>query len=101
MLTLPIKKKWLDMILSGEKKEEYREVKPYYDTRFANLFPFGPSFDDYKEKIMFRNGYSKDSPQFTAICTFDIGMGKQEWGAEAGKNYYILKICEIVEKKNC
>lgn len=25
MLTLPIKKKWFDMILSGEKQEEYRE----------------------------------------------------------------------------
>lgn len=34
MLTLPIKKKWFDMILSGEKKEEYREIKPYWDTRF-------------------------------------------------------------------
>ena len=29
MLTLPIKKKWFDMILSGEKKEEYREIKPF------------------------------------------------------------------------
>lgn len=38
MLTLPIKKKWYDMILSGEKKEEYREIKPYYTTRFANSF---------------------------------------------------------------
>ena len=27
MLTLPIKKQWYDMILSGEKKEEYREIK--------------------------------------------------------------------------
>ena len=26
MLTLPIKKKWFDMIKSGEKKEEYREI---------------------------------------------------------------------------
>ena len=34
MLTLPIKKKWFDMIVSGEKKEEYREIKPYYDSRF-------------------------------------------------------------------
>lgn len=33
MLVLPIKKKWFDMILSGEKKEEYREIKPYYDSR--------------------------------------------------------------------
>lgn len=24
MLTLPIKKKWFDLILSGEKTEEYR-----------------------------------------------------------------------------
>lgn len=33
MLILPIKKKWFDMIVSGEKKEEYREIKPYYDSR--------------------------------------------------------------------
>ena len=33
MLVLPIKKKWFDMIISGEKKEEYREIKPYYDKR--------------------------------------------------------------------
>ena len=40
MLTLPIKKKWFDMIVSGEKKEEYREIKPYYDSRFMNAFGF-------------------------------------------------------------
>lgn len=33
MLILPIKRKWFDMILSGEKKEEYRDIKPYYDTK--------------------------------------------------------------------
>lgn len=38
MLILPIKKKWFEMIASGEKKEEYREVKPYYTSRFSNLF---------------------------------------------------------------
>lgn len=27
MLILPIKRKWFDMIKSGEKKEEYREKK--------------------------------------------------------------------------
>lgn len=40
MLILPIKKKWFDMIVSGEKKEEYREIKPYYDSRFMNAFGF-------------------------------------------------------------
>lgn len=29
MLTLPIKKKWFDMIRNDEKKEEYREIKLY------------------------------------------------------------------------
>ena len=37
-MILPIKKKWFDMIKSGEKKEEYREIKPYYATRFQNVF---------------------------------------------------------------
>ena len=37
MLILPIKKKWYDMILSGEKKEEYREIKPYYTKRLQNI----------------------------------------------------------------
>lgn len=35
-MILPIKKKWFDMIRSGEKKEEYREIKPYYDSRFRS-----------------------------------------------------------------
>lgn len=38
MLTLPIKKKWFDLILSGEKREEYRKISPYYASRFQNLF---------------------------------------------------------------
>ena len=38
MLILPIKKQWYDMILSGEKKEEYREIKPYYEKRFSTYF---------------------------------------------------------------
>ena len=50
MLILPIKKKWFDMILSGEKKEEYREIKEYYETRFQNLFgaiTIYPFIEDY------------------------------------------------------
>ena len=33
-LTLAIKKKWFDMIASGVKLEKYREIKPYYQSRF-------------------------------------------------------------------
>ena len=95
MLILPIKRKWYDMILSGEKKEEYRELKPYYQKRFEHLWQGSLIGFDAKRKVMFRNGYSKLSPSFIATVTLDIGTGKTEWGAEEEKNYYILKICDI------
>lgn len=102
MLTLPIKKKWFDMILSGEKKEEYRELNDYYRIRFCNLFPgFEDSFVTPKigaKPIVFRNGYRKDSPSFTALCSFRIGTGKEEWGAEPGEQYFVLTIHEILNR---
>jgi hypothetical protein len=103
MLTLPIKKKWFDMIRSGEKKEEYRDIKPYYTSRFRNNFAMYPYstipcvYDWDRNSICFRNGYSKDSPSFAATCTLTIGEGKPEWGAEPGKIYYILRILEVRE----
>jgi len=30
-LHLTLTKNWFDLILSGEKKEEYREIKPYWE----------------------------------------------------------------------
>ena len=101
MIVLPIKKKWFDMILSGEKKEEYREIKPYYKTRFKNAFEMHPySFIPIGtdvQQIMFRNGYSSNSPSFIAECTLDIHQGKEEWGAVAGINYYVLHIVKIIK----
>ena len=89
MLILPIKKKWFDMIVSGEKKEEYREIKPYYDSRFMNAFGFllaggqmvyGEAAPEEIRKpwpvpVVFRNGYSKDSPEIVCECTLQFGEG--------------------------
>lgn len=91
MLTLPIKKKWFDLILSGEKREEYRKLSPYYTSRFQNLF----HGDTDEKEICFRNGYSSTSPSVVAVCTVDIGEGREEWGAEPGKVYYRLHIKRI------
>ena len=96
MLTLTIKKKWFDMILSGEKEEEYREITRYYRTRFMNAprdSAYGSTF------ICFRNGYSKNSPMFIARVFIYEGYGKTKWGAEPNEKYYILKILEIVYVK--
>ena len=118
MLTLPIRKKWFDMILLGEKKEEYREIKEYYETRFRNLFgaiTIYPSsiFSDRSKyellqgeavpekirkdsvhEIIFRNGYSKDSKAIKARCRLRIGKGRPQWGATPDKQYYILEILD-------
>lgn len=108
MLILPIKKKWFDMILSGEKKEEYREIKPYYTSRFANLLGLNISGQNEEDKrlllksqakkqfvVLFRNGYSSSSPAFSAFCHLKVGAGKEKWGVATGVEYYVLKIDRI------
>lgn len=96
MLTLPIKKKWFDMILSGEKKEEYRKIKPYYTTRFRNVWGY-PAYWGETHQVVFRNGYGKSSPSFIANCTLSQGTGNPEWGAEPEKKYYRIHILRIEE----
>lgn len=106
MLILPIKKKWFDMILSGKKKEEYREIKPYYKSRFFGLFGIvyqcgkeliNPFEENPEREIIFRNGYSKTSPTFIAKCTLSVGTGREEWGAEKDKEYFTLTIQEVLK----
>ena len=89
ILHLTLKKKWFDMIASGEKKEEYREIKPYWSSRLI---------EKHFTHICFRNGYAKDAPRFTAelkgirVCT-----GRTEWGAAEGEIYFVLELGEIIQ----
>lgn len=87
MLTLPIKRKWFDMIASGEKKEEYRDRSPYYRARLDKYFA--------KEfYIKLRAGYSSNCPYIVCRCFLSVGKGKKEWGAP-DKDVYILTITRI------
>lgn len=90
MLTLPIKKQWFDMIMSGEKCDEYREIKPFYNSRFKKLLY--EIFD-----VKFRNGYSEKSPCVICECFLSKATGRAEWGAEPDKIYYCLHIIKILE----
>lgn len=109
MLTLPIKKKWFDMILSGEKKEEYREIKEYWTKRFLKTdieFKKEAIINSMKEghcsftrTVIFRNGYSNKSPQIQCMVDITIGKGFKIWGAEKDKFYYVLKILSVEEVK--
>lgn len=101
MLVLPIKKKWFDMIKSGIKKEEYREIKPYWFTRFKNNL--GCIYDEdliihiASGRVIFQNGYKKNAPRIMCIVDVITGRGKPEWGADPYKLYYVLKILSVEE----
>jgi hypothetical protein len=97
ILKLTIKKKWFDMILSGEKKTEYREVKWYWTNR---LMEFDES--DYKNynAIQFFNGayFSESLPNFTIkLNGIYIGEGVEEWGAKKNEKYFCLELGNVIK----
>lgn len=113
--TMTLKKKWFDMILSGEKKEEYREIKPYWVRRLIGeyqsynessifyrggdyMMPFGIN------KIRFKNGYSKNCPSFVIEWKgVSVGCPKRSWCPEETdltKFVFILSLGEIVTTLN-
>lgn len=87
VLHLTLKKKWFDMIASGEKKEEYREIKMYWAKRLLK---------DY-DAILFRNGYGKNVPSFMVEYRgITQGYGRSDWGGD-GNKVYILHLGKILD----
>lgn len=71
ILYLPLKKEWYEMIERGEKTEEYREIKPYWNKRLINR--------KYTH-VKFSYGYTKRTMTFE-IERITIGAGNPKWGA--------------------
>ena len=112
-MILPIKKQWFDLIKSGKKKEEYRDLSYYYAARFANMVKQNQKHDDESIQIfidecrsgkyrhgnefpvVIRNGYSAASPTLTMYCNLSVGTGKEEWGAVHGEEYFVLHVNRI------
>ena len=89
ILHLTLKQKWFDLIASGDKKEEYRDIKPYWDRRLNNN-----KFD----AIQFRNGYSQHAPSMLIELKEHLsGLGITEWGAPEGAAVHILRLGRIIE----
>jgi hypothetical protein len=88
ILHLTLKKQWFDMIASGEKTEEYREIKPYWTTRLHNK-----KYD----AIKFRNGYNRDAPEMTLkLNGIRAGSGLPHLGAPSDRDVYILQLGELL-----
>lgn len=124
-IILPIKRKWFDMILAGEKKEEYREIKSYWASRLLSceremefqvfdemindmrhpfsshlgveelMYYFGVKFKTF-DAVLFKNGYSQNSPAaLIQINCITISQGLKQWGAEPGIYYFTFKLGTI------
>lgn len=82
---------WFHMIASGEKKEEYREIKPYWEKRLD-----GREYDTVK----FRWGYRKDSPvmyvEYKGVEKGGQGVPKWGWDSEC----YRIKLGKIIKTEN-
>lgn len=111
VLTLTVSKQWFDMIVAGEKKEEYREIKPYWlnritkdadgdysyvhttDGKIIDL-TLGSNFRSRYTHVLFINGYRKDSPRIEKEIV-SITIGKPKKGLCPGKwldhEFFIIK----------
>jgi len=87
ILHLTLKKKWFDLILSGEKTIEYRERKPYWNRRF-----WKGKIKQY-DAIRFVNGYGRDKP------TMIIELQGCHIGDFEGKECWCLRLGKILEVK--
>lgn len=83
-LHLVLNRQWWNMIASGVKTEEYREFKPFYVGRFI--------LNDFR-RVTFHLGYTNKIMIFE-IKSFRVGEGRPEWGAEPGKQYFIIELGE-------
>ena len=113
ILKQTLTKKWFDLILSGEKLEEYREIKKHWVSRICTKHAGaigGDLMDRHKviahnikhyDAIEFTNGYGNHMPKILIECNgINIGRGKPEWGAPTDKDVFIEQLGKILETKN-
>lgn len=97
ILKLTIKKKWFDMILSGDKKEEYREICRHWESRLCSKNR--EHFKNY-DFLEFSNGYGHSVPKLTCRCEgISVGTGNRRWGC-LEHPVFIISLGEITNVKN-
>lgn len=94
-LHLVLKKKWYEMILSGEKKEEYREIKPYWTKRL--LLDVGRPYKGFTypkfDKVLFQLGYAKNAPTMLfEIEGLEIGNARPEWSDNWPGEVFVIEL---------
>lgn len=112
-LHLTLEKKWFEMTKSGQKTEDYREIKPYWVSRLCDRHDGaigGDLMDRHKVRsFTFKkfthtrlvNGYGTDKPVIvTENLGISIGRGRPEWGAPEDEDVFIIKHGRITATGN-
>ena len=108
VLHLTLKKKFFDMILSGEKKEEYREIESgYWCKRFCQkgwesfeIEILHNAINKQYDIVHFYNGGSAwlKYPNFQIECKgITIGKAKSEWSDNWQGEVFIIKLGNIIK----
>lgn len=96
ILHLTVKKKWFDMIASGWKTEEYREMKPYWKKRLQIAGTHPPVFKNF-DLVEITNGYGKNKPKLVIECRGILATwGKPAWGGDDRNLQYVIKLGAII-----
>jgi hypothetical protein len=121
-LHLSLKSQWFEMTKQGVKTEDYREINEYWFKRLVYCWQdvllghnyrqltdenirfivekgwFG--FNDFSENVM-TLGYPKKTDTERILRLehkgIEIRTGNKEWGAEEGKNYFVIKHGNILK----
>ena len=114
ILTLQIKKEFLDKILAGEKKEEFREITPKNAKKYIEYYTAEDGEEDIRpleyDVIQFFNGYTKERPEAMVevkdaiIEIMEDENGQEIVYVEDGKEYIMAQMVytlgAIINKKN-
>lgn len=82
-LDLVLKYKWYDMIESGVKTEEYRDIRKWSKRIVGKPFTH----------VRFHRGYSA-IVMYKRIDTISVGTGNPDWGAVPGVKYFVIKFAK-------
>lgn len=99
ILNLTIKRRWFDMIASGEKREEYRGE----DNRQVNTAWERIAHDDGPAAytMVLRNGYSMGSPAL-AVRVYGIILRNvndsihPEWGEPTDRTHFAIMLGDVL-----
>jgi hypothetical protein len=97
VLPLVLKGKWYDMIASGVKCEEYRDDKPYWNTRISRWFNEG--MEKVYHVVAFSRGYAKPTMFFRVdrLARVSRRPNYPEWGEPPTSSHWVIGLGDRVE----